>query len=305
MLQVAENKTDFVKLFNYQSNNLRSVIDGGSNVWFSGKDVATILDYKDTNQAIRKNVNDIDKISFGTLLRLTGEARPKTHPQNIDSQAILINESGMYDLIFGSKKQEAKAFRRWVTNDVIPTIRKTGSYSVEPKCTDQQIKLKEIELEHANLLNERNKLDITRLNLYKQIKNECSTAQYKRYMEQFIINHITANDNNNNTKAITYQDPESLMNVGVVQLAVDEGFSPTDAQKYGSSLGRYVSKKFKQKYPNEKIDKGREIFAANNAIIKPNTYKHKHKADIICWIKEYFDHKKENIKNNKNKKKQK
>ena len=304
MLQVAENKKDIVKLFDYQSKELRTLTDLNNNVWFSGKDVATILDYNNTCQAIRKNVNDIDKITFGTLIRLTRGGATNSAIQNIDNQAILINESGLYDLIFGSKKQEAKAFRRWVTNDVIPTIRKTGSYSVNQtqQCTDQQIKLKEIELEHANLLNERNKLDITRLNLYKQIKNECSTTQYKRYMEQFIINHITASDHNNNTKAITYQDPESYMNVGVVQLAVDEGFSPTDAQKYGISIGRYVSKKFKQKYPNEKIDKGRKIFAANNAVIRPNTYKHKHKPDIICWIKEYFDNKKENKKNKKKQK---
>ncbi len=84
--------------------------------YFVAKDIAEALGYKDTDQAIRKHVDDDDK-----LTRQIDGSKPMT----------IINESGMYDLIFGSKKSEAKAFKKWVTSEVLPTIRKTGCYIAE------------------------------------------------------------------------------------------------------------------------------------------------------------------------------
>ncbi len=84
--------------------------------WFLGKDIATALGYKDTDQAIRKHVDDDDKVS-----RQIDGSRNMT----------IINESGMYSLIFGSKKPEAKAFKKWVTSEVLPQLRRTGVYITE------------------------------------------------------------------------------------------------------------------------------------------------------------------------------
>lgn len=84
--------------------------------YFVGKDVASILGYKDTNQAIRNHVDECDKLSRD--FNGSGQNR----------QMYVINESGLYSLIFLSKLPQAKEFKRWVTHDVLPSIRRHGAY---------------------------------------------------------------------------------------------------------------------------------------------------------------------------------
>lgn len=85
--------------------------------WFVGKDVATALGYARTADAIKAHVDAEDKLT--RCFTDSGQSRRMT----------VVNESGMYSLIFGSKLPSAKKFKRWVTDEVLPTIRKTGSYS--------------------------------------------------------------------------------------------------------------------------------------------------------------------------------
>lgn len=85
--------------------------------WFVGKDVAEILGYSDLNKAISMHVDDEDK-----------KLNDKTSPSFGQRGATLINESGLYSLILSSKLPNAKKFKRWVTSEVLPTIRKTGGY---------------------------------------------------------------------------------------------------------------------------------------------------------------------------------
>lgn len=97
--------------------NLRTLtIDGEP--WFVGKDVAEALGYKKPENAIANHVSDEDKTS--TLIQGSGS--------NYKSKTIIINESGLYSLILSSKLESAKAFKHWVTAEVLPTIRKTGGY---------------------------------------------------------------------------------------------------------------------------------------------------------------------------------
>lgn len=98
----------------------------GNAVWFKGKDVASALEYRDTDQALRKNVCDDDKLPLNDLL---SNPVSGTGYRGNAKQAMFINESGLYSLILGSKKEEAKAFKKWVTSEVLPSIRKTGSYT--------------------------------------------------------------------------------------------------------------------------------------------------------------------------------
>ncbi len=91
--------------------------------WFVGKDVATILGYKDTADALKKHVDEDDK-----RLVKVGEI-PTLKVSNFGAQ--IINESGLYDLILSSKLPEAKKFKHWVTSEVIPSIRKHGAYMTE------------------------------------------------------------------------------------------------------------------------------------------------------------------------------
>lgn len=91
-----------------------TIIDGEP--WFMGKDVAVALGYSNTQKAIRDHVDNEEKLTERIVL--SGQKR----------EAIFINESGLYALIFGSKLPSAKQFKRWVTSDVLPQIRKTGGY---------------------------------------------------------------------------------------------------------------------------------------------------------------------------------
>ena len=113
-LQVFSN-TDF--------GSVRTITIGG-NIMFVGKDVADILEYTNTAKAIRDHVDDEDKLTERTVL--SGQNR----------EVIFINESGLYSLIFSSRMPNAKKFKRWVTSEVIPSIRKNGYYDMRESKTD-------------------------------------------------------------------------------------------------------------------------------------------------------------------------
>lgn len=94
-------------------------IKGENNIpWFVGKDVAVVLGYKSPSVAICEKVDPEDKTTFVN-------SEPGS---NYKSKTTLINESGLYALILGSKLPQAKAFKRWVTSEVLPAIRKDGGY---------------------------------------------------------------------------------------------------------------------------------------------------------------------------------
>lgn len=92
--------------------------------YFVGKDVAGILGYSNLDKAIRQHVDPEDKQPV-YLNNLTAQNGSPT-------KAIAISESGLYSLIFGSKLEEAKRFKRWVTSEVLPAIRKHGAYATAP-----------------------------------------------------------------------------------------------------------------------------------------------------------------------------
>lgn len=107
---------DGIKTFtNKEFGTVRTIVKDGE-PWFVGKDVAEILGYKETAKAIRTHICAEDK---GVSVLDTPGGQQKI---------TLINESGLYSLILGSKLPKAKTFKRWVTSDVLPTIRKTGGY---------------------------------------------------------------------------------------------------------------------------------------------------------------------------------
>lgn len=96
--------------------------------WFVGKDVANALGYAKERNAVQKYVDEDDALKWGVLTN--GGEQSMT----------VINESGLYSLIFGSKLESAKKFKKWVTSEVLPSIRKTGSY-IMPQTTDGKIAL--------------------------------------------------------------------------------------------------------------------------------------------------------------------
>ena len=112
------------KVFHYEESEI-TVIKCRDEIWFRGKDIAKALGYEKTRNAILKHVNDDDKSILEDLRRGPQIRAPFKNEQG---GSIFINESGLYSLIFGSKLESAKAFKRWVTKYVLPSIRKTGRY---------------------------------------------------------------------------------------------------------------------------------------------------------------------------------
>ena len=106
-----------MKIFNFEDNEVRTQTINGE-PWFVGKDVADILGYSNPAKAIRDHVDDEDKGQNDTFT-----------PGGMQIMTI-VNESGLYSLVFKSQLPSAKRFKRWVTSEVLPTIRKTGSYQI-------------------------------------------------------------------------------------------------------------------------------------------------------------------------------
>ncbi len=115
-----ENKIEIFTNTNFGSIRTLS-IDGEP--WFVGKDVAEILGYHDTAKAIRVHVDEEDKQIF----KVDEMATLKTSNYGV----FIINESGLYSLILSSKLPTAKQFKRWVTSEVLPAIRKHGMYATD------------------------------------------------------------------------------------------------------------------------------------------------------------------------------
>ena len=107
-----------LRTWNFEDHEVRTVEINGE-PWFVGKDVATVLGYQNGSRDINRHVDEEDKLTERIVL--SGQNR----------EVIIINESGLYSLILSSKLPNAKAFKRWVTSEVLPSIRKTGSYTYQ------------------------------------------------------------------------------------------------------------------------------------------------------------------------------
>lgn len=117
-----------LQLFNFENNQVRTLLINDE-PWFVGKDVADILGYQNGSRDINRHVHEEDRQNYqnGTF----------DSPRGMT----IINESGLYALIFGSKLAEAKRFKHWVTSEVLPQIRKTGSYA-SPQLTGEELMAK-------------------------------------------------------------------------------------------------------------------------------------------------------------------
>lgn len=119
-----ENKIQVFE--NSEFGSVRTIERNGE-PWFVAKDIAERLGYKDTVNAIKSHVDDEDKAGW----QITTQFGEK--------EAVIINESGLYSLVLSSKLPSAKQFKRWITSDVIPTIRKHGMYVNEELLFDPDL----------------------------------------------------------------------------------------------------------------------------------------------------------------------
>lgn len=119
-----------LQLFNFDGQQVRTVMINDE-PYFVGKDVAEILGYANTRDALSKHVDGEDKIDGVAIRDSIGR----------EQKPVVINESGLYSLIIGSKLPDAKKFKRWVTKEVLPSIRKTGAYQARPLTLQEQIRV--------------------------------------------------------------------------------------------------------------------------------------------------------------------
>ena len=105
-----------VEMFNFEGSDVRVIADEKGEPWFVAKDICDVLGLSNPTMAL-SNLDDEERAKFN--LGRQGESN-------------IINESGLYSLIMTSRKPEAKKFKKWVTSEVLPSIRKTGSYSAKP-----------------------------------------------------------------------------------------------------------------------------------------------------------------------------
>lgn len=106
-----------LQLFNFESHELRTLIVDNE-IWFVGNDIARALGYKNPAEAIRTHVDDDDK------------GKRKISTLGGAQEMVVVNKSGMYALMYSSNLPNAKKFKHWITSEVLPSIEKTGSYSV-------------------------------------------------------------------------------------------------------------------------------------------------------------------------------
>ena len=120
-----------IKIFNFEGNEVRTSFKDG-NVWWVAKDVCDVLGIKNNRDVIARL--DTDEKGVDTIDTLGGQ-----------QEVSVINESGLYNIILLSRKPEAKKFRRWITHDVLPSIRKHGLYAVDEVLANPDILIKALE----------------------------------------------------------------------------------------------------------------------------------------------------------------
>ena len=143
------------------------IIDNTDKIWFSCKEILSSLEYKDIKDAMKVHIDKDNKIQ---LKNINHSINTKQHPNTI-----FINESGLYKLIFKSKMKKAKIFTNWVTNDVLPSIRKFGYYKIKKSYEKDKNDL----LEKINYLEKQNKLMI----------NDMKKEKYKNGAVVYIIDY--------------------------------------------------------------------------------------------------------------------
>jgi prophage antirepressor-like protein len=114
------------KVFSYEGSQVRTVVVDGA-PWFVAKDVCDILEIASTTFAMER----LEEDEVGSTKVTDSLGR--------EQQTYIVNEPGLYSLVLGSRKLEAKAFKRWITHEVLPSIRQTGGYSTKPMSTEDMI----------------------------------------------------------------------------------------------------------------------------------------------------------------------
>ena len=241
----------------YFESKVTIIIDKDKAVWFKGCDVAKILGYSNKEKSVRMHVDIEDKIKMKELMPAqTGL------PLNSQPHTIFINESGLYSLILSSKMENAKKFKRWVTKEVLPSIRETGSYSVKKEIDDVQLKLREIQFKEYVLLMEQGNCAKLKQAYYDRLYTELSG---KPLTDKSKMMH-------------------SIHSRDIVTILKEE-FNKTVDFTVASSVGKHIAKQYRLKY-NKDPEKYMKFVNGNNRPVF--CYTKEEEKDLIHWISNYL-----------------
>lgn len=185
-------KMQDMQVFNNSEFGDVRVLEINNEPWFVGKDVATILGYANPSKAVSTKVDSEDKV-FRMVDIADSQNGNLTQGQ---TKTAFINESGLYSLILSSKLPQAKKFKKWVTSEVLPTIRKHGAYMsmevIEKTLTDPNFIFnlaKQLKEEHelrlaAEQQIERDKPKVMFATALEETDNSCLVGQLARILKQ-------------------------------------------------------------------------------------------------------------------------
>lgn len=194
------SNASLLKIFeNSEFGKIRAALINGE-PWFVGKDVAIALGYKYSTNAIQDHVDEDDK-KLIQLSDIQDVDKSSTSNHIKGSKIMIINESGLYSLIISSKLESAKKFKRWITSEVLPSIRKTGSYSINNEEKEQKpipISKEEYELRmaeaNAKIAEAKGKeadLQITKINALVNLRERVPIEEYRQVVDYYLMEKVT------------------------------------------------------------------------------------------------------------------
>ncbi|MCL6571718.1 MAG: phage antirepressor KilAC domain-containing protein [Bacillus sp. (in: Bacteria)] len=205
--------------FIYEKRKVRTVEQNNSS-WFVAKDICDILDHSQVSKAVER-LDDDEKLMG--ILFLSGQNR----------ETWLVNESGLYSLILTSRKPEAKMFKKWITREVLPTIRKTGGYVANEEMFIQTY------LRHAD--NQTKLVFRATLETVRKQNEQMAIMQPKAdYFDRLVDRNLLTN----------FRDTAKELEIGersFINWLLDNGFVYRDPKNKLKPYGKYVSEFFKLK----------------------------------------------------------
>jgi prophage antirepressor-like protein len=227
--------------FIYENRQVRT-LEQNNSLWFVAKDICDILDHSQVSKAVER-LDDDEKLMG--ILFLSGQNR----------ETWLVNESGLYSLILTSRKPEAKMFKKWITREVLPTIRKTGGYIANEDMFIQTY------LPHAD--SQTKLMFRATLETVRKQNEQMAIMQPKAdYFDRLVDRNLLTN----------FRDTAKELEIGqrtFINWLLDKGYVYRDQKNKLKPYGKYVSELFKLKEfeRNGKADvqtlitpKGRETF---------------------------------------------
>jgi prophage antirepressor-like protein len=158
------DKNHLPTIFNYKQHEVRSLLDEKGDIWFVAADVCSVLEHSDVSKAVSR-LDDDEKL-LRTMFA-SGQNR----------ELLCVNEPGLYGLILTSRKKEAKKFKRWLKHEVLPSIRKTGSYQ-QPR----HARFNNIWEERKVLFHSETKLPAGYWCVFEMVAGFCEGDEYRNVM---------------------------------------------------------------------------------------------------------------------------